>query len=67
MHWLHADHSFHVLKSSGRNDGQVLAEIGDATDLGEPVGHESKSEYACFGCSTCSGYIALRMLRFATV
>lgn len=32
MHWLDgADHSFHVLKSSGRNDGQVLAEVGDAT------------------------------------
>ena len=32
MHWLDgADHSFHVLKSSGRNDGMVLAEIGDAT------------------------------------
>ena len=25
-----ADHSFHVLKSSGRNDGEVLAEILDA-------------------------------------
>jgi len=32
MHWLDgADHSFHVLKSSGRTDGQVLAEVGDAT------------------------------------
>jgi len=32
MHWLEgADHSFHVLKSSGRNDGQVLADVGDAT------------------------------------
>ncbi len=32
MHWVEgADHSFHVLKSSGRNDGQVLEEIGDAT------------------------------------
>ena len=30
MHWLDgADHSFHVLKSSGRTDGEVLAEIGD--------------------------------------
>src|ERR1051326_1591105 len=29
MHWLQgADHSFHVLKSSGRTDGDVLAEIG---------------------------------------
>jgi hypothetical protein len=25
-----ADHSFHVLKSSGRHDGEVLAEILDA-------------------------------------
>jgi uncharacterized protein len=32
MHWLDgADHSFHVLKSSGRNDGEVLAEVGAAT------------------------------------
>jgi predicted alpha/beta-hydrolase family hydrolase len=32
MHWLDgADHSFHVLKSSGRNDGDVLAEVGAAT------------------------------------
>ena len=31
MHWLDgADHSFHVLKSSGRTDAEVLAEIGDA-------------------------------------
>jgi uncharacterized protein len=30
MHWLHgADHSFHVLKSSGRNDAAVLEEVGD--------------------------------------
>ena len=29
MHWLDgADHSFHVLKSSGRNDAAVLAEVG---------------------------------------
>ena len=28
MHWLEgADHSFHVLKSSGRTDGDVLAEV----------------------------------------
>ena len=26
----HADHSFHVLKSSGRNDREVLAEVLDA-------------------------------------
>ena len=30
MHWLEgADHSFHVLKSSGRTDSQILDEIGD--------------------------------------
>ena len=33
MRWLEgADHSFHVLKSSGRTDSQVLAEIGDASE-----------------------------------
>ncbi len=32
MHWVEgADHSFHVLKSSGKTDAQVLKEIGDAT------------------------------------
>lgn len=32
MHWLEgADHSFHVLKSSGRTDAQVLDEVADAT------------------------------------
>ncbi|HEY3257669.1 MAG TPA: alpha/beta family hydrolase [Gemmatimonadaceae bacterium] len=32
MHWIEgADHSFHVLKSSGRTDAQVLDEVGDAT------------------------------------
>ena len=32
MHWLEgADHSFHVLKSSGRTDADVLAEAGDAS------------------------------------
>jgi uncharacterized protein len=32
MHWLDgADHSFHVLKSSGRNDAAVLAEVGEAS------------------------------------
>jgi predicted alpha/beta-hydrolase family hydrolase len=32
MHWLEgADHSFHVLKSSGRRDADVLAEVGDAS------------------------------------
>jgi predicted alpha/beta-hydrolase family hydrolase len=31
MHWVEgADHSFHVLKSSGRTDAQVMAEIGSA-------------------------------------
>jgi predicted alpha/beta-hydrolase family hydrolase len=31
MHWLEdADHGFHVLKSSGRTDEQVLNEAGDA-------------------------------------
>jgi uncharacterized protein len=32
MHWLEgADHSFHVLKSSGRSDADVLNEVGDQT------------------------------------
>jgi predicted alpha/beta-hydrolase family hydrolase len=32
MHWLEAaDHGFHVLKSSGRTDADVLREIGEAT------------------------------------
>ena len=32
MHWLEgADHSFRVLKSSGRTDAEVLEEIGDAS------------------------------------
>ncbi len=32
MHWLEsADHSFHVPKSSGRNDAQVLDEVADIT------------------------------------
>ena len=32
MHWIEgADHSFHVLKSSGRTDAQVLEEVGDAS------------------------------------
>ena len=31
MHWLEgADHSFHVLKSSGRSDEEVLGEVGEA-------------------------------------
>jgi predicted alpha/beta-hydrolase family hydrolase len=33
MHWVDgADHSFHVLKSSGRTDGQVMEEIADASE-----------------------------------
>jgi predicted alpha/beta-hydrolase family hydrolase len=33
MHWLQsADHSFHVLKSSGRTDAAVLDEIGETVD-----------------------------------
>ncbi|HEX2827973.1 MAG TPA: alpha/beta family hydrolase [Burkholderiales bacterium] len=33
MHWLDgADHSFHVLKSSGRSDAAVLDEVGDACE-----------------------------------
>ena len=32
MHWIAgADHGFHVLKSSGRTDDDVLREIGDVT------------------------------------
>jgi len=32
MHWLdHADHSFHVLKRSGRTDADVLTEVGEVT------------------------------------
>jgi uncharacterized protein len=32
MHWLEgADHSFHVLKSSGRTDAQVLSEVAEAS------------------------------------
>ena len=33
MYWIEGpDHSFHVLKSSGRTDGQVLDEIGGASE-----------------------------------
>ena len=33
MHWLEgADHSFHVLKSSGRTDADVLTEVGDVSE-----------------------------------
>jgi predicted alpha/beta-hydrolase family hydrolase len=32
MHWLEgADHSFHVLRASGKTDAEVLREIGDAS------------------------------------
>jgi uncharacterized protein len=32
MHWLEgADHMFHVLKSSGRNDADVMREVGEVT------------------------------------
>ncbi|MEQ1693245.1 MAG: alpha/beta family hydrolase, partial [Gemmatimonas sp.] len=32
MHWVEgADHSFHVLKSTGRTDAQVMEEIGHVT------------------------------------
>ena len=32
MHWVEgADHSFHVLKSSGKTDGEVLESIADST------------------------------------
>ena len=38
MHWLEgADHSFHVLKSSGRTDAQVLQEVGDAVAAWVPA------------------------------
>ena len=34
MHWLEgADHSFRVLKSSGRTDGDVLREVGSTTEM----------------------------------
>ena len=33
MHWVKgADHSFHVLKSSGRTDGEVMIEIANAAE-----------------------------------
>jgi hypothetical protein len=33
MHWLEgADHSFHVLKKSGRTDAEVLDEVGEAAE-----------------------------------
>lgn len=36
MHWLEgADHGFHVLKSSGRSDSDVLSEIADVSSAWE--------------------------------
>jgi predicted alpha/beta-hydrolase family hydrolase len=36
MHWLaSADHSFHVLKSSGRTDSDVLTELGQTVSIWE--------------------------------
>jgi predicted alpha/beta-hydrolase family hydrolase len=33
MHWLEgADHSFHVLKSTGRTDAQVMTEVADVAE-----------------------------------
>ena len=33
MHWLDgADHSFHVLKSSGRDDAAVMTEVADVAE-----------------------------------
>jgi len=33
MHWVDgADHSFHVLKSTGRTDAQVMTEVGDVAE-----------------------------------
>lgn len=40
MHWLEgADHSFHVNKSSGRTDADVLAEVGSAVEAWLPDAH----------------------------
>jgi hypothetical protein len=34
MHWVDgADHSFHVLKSSGRTDADAMNEIGDTAKI----------------------------------
>jgi hypothetical protein len=33
MHWLEgADHSFHVPKSSGRTDAEILSEVGAVSE-----------------------------------
>jgi predicted alpha/beta-hydrolase family hydrolase len=47
MHWIEgADHSFHVLKSSGRTDAEVLEEIGDVSErwMGGVLGPEGESK-----------------------
>lgn len=47
MHWLDgADHSFHVLKASGRTDADVLDEVADAWsawETGLVVRHEART------------------------
>lgn len=43
MHWLEgADHSFHVLKSSGRTDREVLAEVADQCEAWVPGPKKSR-------------------------
>jgi hypothetical protein len=45
MHWLEgADHSFHVLKSSGRTDREVLAELGAVSDAWLKAGPVSRRQ-----------------------
>ncbi len=51
MHWLEgADHSFHVPKSSGRTDSQVLEEVGEATQAWvsglRPAGATHSADFA---------------------
>jgi predicted alpha/beta-hydrolase family hydrolase len=42
-----ADHSFHVLKSSGKNDSEVLRELAQTTaswaERAESTGHDDKA------------------------
>jgi predicted alpha/beta-hydrolase family hydrolase len=49
MHWVEgADHSFHVLKSSGRSDDDVLAEIGEVSKTwlsGLPAASVTRSDH----------------------
>jgi uncharacterized protein len=49
MHWLDgADHGFHVLKSSGRTDRDLLSEVGDATHKWiDDYGATTQSPAAC--------------------